>query len=472
MTLTFSEIEVVLSEIRSLIIEGILREVQQIDADTIILKFYSHHVTSSVLICVREGFSRIHLISKEKKSEIKTPSPFLMKLRKEIIGGRVRGLKLLYNDRVICFYFLRSGWLFHLLFECSGHHPNLFLLDSNFRIISMFKKSKSFKRDLTIGKVYERPIPLKEAQTEVMRFLQNDKSISAQIEEFFDERERENLLMKRVKNIKDFIKSSLRHEENKKLKIEEDLERSKNFEKMKEAGEAILLNLKNIKKGDEKLIINGKEINLDPSKTPCENAEWYFEKYKKLKNALPIIEERLKKCIEKNETYKEYLLKIKEKPVEEVLNEIENALRKEGFKREKEKKIKKERLPYLEFIARDGSKIFVGRNARDNEILTWKIARGKDIFFHTTSFSGSHVILCRDKKEYPGREAIEDASLLSSFFSKGKKEKTIEVSYTECKNLRKSKYGKKGSVRIIRSQTICVNPQCERLKELLAQKKC
>lgn len=110
------------------------------------------------------------------------------------------------------------------------------------------------------------------------------------------------------------------------------------------------------------------------------------------------------------------------------------------------------------FTSKSGKTILVGRNSRDNNYLTLKVAGPDDIFFHTTDFSGSHVILQLNSEE-PSRTDLEEAALLAAYYSKGKNKKVVKVDYTYRKYVSKPRKAPAGLVEIEKQKTIKVTKQ-------------
>lgn len=124
-----------------------------------------------------------------------------------------------------------------------------------------------------------------------------------------------------------------------------------------------------------------------------------------------------------------------------------------------------ERLPYRTFIAIDGSEILVGRSAKDNDALTFKVARGSDIFLHARDVPGSHVILCHRKKGPPQPEALLDAATLAAWQSKLREDSVVDVLWTEKKHVRKVK-GSPGLVQTAAARNIAVRRDPQRIERL------
>jgi predicted ribosome quality control (RQC) complex YloA/Tae2 family protein len=111
------------------------------------------------------------------------------------------------------------------------------------------------------------------------------------------------------------------------------------------------------------------------------------------------------------------------------------------------------------YVSGDGLDIFVGRTAKDNDHLTFKIAQPNDVWLHAADYGGSHVVVRNlTRKEIPHRTLIE-AAQLAAFFSQAKQNPKADVHYTQRKFVTKIKGAKPGLVRLQRFKTITVTPK-------------
>ncbi|MFN3568524.1 MAG: NFACT family protein, partial [Caldimicrobium sp.] len=231
----------------------------------------------------------------------------------------------------------------------------------------------------------------------------------------------------RRKKILKVVKDNIEKVTEKIKEFEVQIKEGEEAEMFKIKGETLLLNKENIKKGTEKVILpniyNSQElleIDLDPSLSPIENAQKYFKKYKKLKKGISILKEQKEKL--ENELY--YLnsldFAIENAKTLADLKEIEEELEKEGYlKKAKEQIIKREKKsePY-KFVSSDGFEIYVGKNNKQNETLTFQIAKTEDLWLHARGIPGAHVIIKTQGKEIP-ENTLYEASSLAAYFSKG-----------------------------------------------------
>ena len=254
----------------------------------------------------------------------------------------------------------------------------------------------------------------------------------------------------------------------KEQRLKEDLLKAENSEDLRLCGELLTANIHLIKPGDEKVTVtnyyDGSQvtIKLDPRFTPSKNAQQYFKKYGKSKTAIKEKQHQL----EANDEEIKYL--------DSVLSYLENsenvdeidALRKEleetGYIRKrkvpggfKEKKYKAE--PY-KYTLPNGMTVLVGRNNKENDILTLKTASPKDTWFHTKDIPGSHVILQNGSVE-PDAETIYAAASIAAYHSKARSSENVPVDYVDVKHIKKPNGAKPGMVVFTGNGTVWVNPK-------------
>ena len=108
----------------------------------------------------------------------------------------------------------------------------------------------------------------------------------------------------------------------------------------------------------------------------------------------------------------------------------------------------------------------VGRNNRQNDHLTKKIAAKNDLWLHIKDLAGSHVIIRNNSGQEIPVKTLEEAAVIAAFFSKGKNAKNVPIDYTQVKNVRKQKGAKPGLVYYDNYQTIYANPDPETVEKL------
>src|SRR5699024_7835746 len=140
-----------------------------------------------------------------------------------------------------------------------------------------------------------------------------------------------------------------------------------------------------------------------------------------------------------------------------------NNKKKEKIKKKKKKKKKTTNQKPEKFTAHDGTPIYVGRNNKQNEYVTHKLANKNDMWLHTLDIPGSHIII---KSNNPTQETIEEAAILSAHYSKAQGSASVPVDYTQVKYVKKPSGAKPGFVTYSNQKTLYVTPTEELVQAL------
>ncbi|WP_031516151.1 Rqc2 family fibronectin-binding protein [Desulfofalx alkaliphila] len=203
-------------------------------------------------------------------------------------------------------------------------------------------------------------------------------------------------------------------------------------------------------------------IDLDPQKTPSENAQYYFKKYVKSKNTLKAVQEQLKQAQQELNYLESIETAILQATNLSQLEEIETELISQGYikaKRDHKKKDRKglDKPQPLAYTSSDGFTILVGKNNRQNDYLTLRTAQSHDLWLHTKDIPGSHVVIRTEGRTVP-TSTLEEAAILAAYHSKARQSGSVPVDYTYIKHVRKPSGAKPGMVIYDNQQTIRVNP--------------
>lgn len=273
---------------------------------------------------------------------------------------------------------------------------------------------------------------------------ENVGSLSKLVESFYHNNSLRDRINQKASGFKKILTTKLNRLTNKYIAMNDELLNNQSKEDLKNYADLLSINIYKIEKGMKKISVgniydNMKdiEISLDEKKSPRENIEAYYKKYKKLKTADEIIKTELPKIEEEMKYIKQILETIEIITELNELSEIEEELISLGYVRKSKKnkqKLEKSK-PYI-FETDSGALIYVGKNNLQNENLTLKFANKNDIFFHAQDVPGSHVIL-------RGANLTEDdykiAGFLAGYYSYFKNEGYANVDYTEKKHIRKAK---------------------------------
>jgi len=267
-----------------------------------------------------------------------------------------------------------------------------------------------------------------------------------------------------------------------KLAIQEkELEATYDRERLRQLGDIVTANIHRIVKGqtmircedfyDEQM--KHIDIPISPILSPQQNAAKFYKDYTRMKNA----EKELTKQIElgENELYylKSVLEELSRAQTDGELEEIRRELQEGGYLRADagKKKMKQGKVPPMRFESTDGYPIYVGRNNRQNEELTFKLARKDDIWCHASKVHGSHVIISCGGTTPPD-DTITQAAQLAAYYSETSGGQNIPVDVTPVKQVKKIPNGKPGMVIYHSYKTVIANPYADIVvDELNAEKK-
>ncbi|APH05309.1 Rqc2 family fibronectin-binding protein [Bacillus weihaiensis] len=266
-------------------------------------------------------------------------------------------------------------------------------------------------------------------------------------------------------DLEKFILNELKKNEKKIQKLESTLDQAEKANEYQLFGELLTANLYSIKRGDKYAEVinyydeenNTVRIPLNTQKTPSENAQKYFSKYQKAKNSVEVIREQIK-LAESEIVYFDALAQQMESASPKDIEEIREELMEGGYIKQRQSRSKKKKTikPSLEsYIASDGTEIIVGKNNKQNDFLTNKVAARDEIWLHTKDIPGSHVVI---RSKSPSEETILEAANIAAYFSKAKNSSSVPVDFTAIRHVKKPSGSKPGFVIYDNQQTVYVTP--------------
>jgi predicted ribosome quality control (RQC) complex YloA/Tae2 family protein len=476
----------IVSEIKPLLLNRTPGKIFQFGALTLAIDFGLRD-EGYLLISVEPSMPRVHLIRRrvrdlEKQST--PPGPYALSLRKQLSNTTVRSVEKDAGDRIVRFGLAGADELGQaktrtLVAQLTGRSANLFLLDEEDLIIQLARTSHHNQ----IGDRYQRPAEKEpgartreDALGEKIRSGSFD-SASAAADDYFT-----SLLGKRAFDTKTSaaqanLRKRISRQEKLLTELQNDLATHAEGQQHKRIGDLLLANIGTAKrKGDRATLIDyfapdtpTIEIELDEQSTLPEEASRRFVQYSRSKRAANQINARIETArtglaaLESEQHTLEVVIAARD---EEALDKLssrrgasgsqsEPPARAGGSKRNRDIKIPGTRR----YISSDGFEILVGRAARDNDHLTFKVARPNDLWLHAADYGGSHVVVRNNtRKDLPHRTIIE-AAQLAAHFSQARKDPKVDVHYTQRKFVSKPKGAKPGLVRLLRAKNITVEPK-------------
>ena len=299
---------------------------------------------------------------------------------------------------------------------------------------------------------------------------ENFDSLSQLLDIYYKDKAERDRVKQQASELIRRVENELQKNRQKLKKQEKELLATENAEEFRQKGELLTTFLHQVPNDQDQVILENYYTNqpitiaLDKALTPNQNAQRYFKRYQKLKEAVKYLTD----LIEETKATILYL-----ESVETVLNqagldeiaEIREELIQTGFiRRRQREKIQKRQKPE-QYLASDGKTIiFVGRNNLQNEELTFKMARKEELWFHAKDIPGSHVVISGNLN--PTDEVKTDAAELAAYFSKGRLSNLVQVDMIEVKKLNKPTGGKPGFVTYTGQKTLRVTPEPEKIQSM------
>jgi predicted ribosome quality control (RQC) complex YloA/Tae2 family protein len=422
--------------------------------------------------------------------------PFFRRLVEELSGARLRRLEPAGGDRIVALEFdgTPRGERRTLVAELFGRHANLILLGGGDRVLDVLVPPPADTKNaarLELGVVWTppggAPKTAKEAHglaqmlagPEIASEAKPDPlaPLSFLVQERLGREVAELALARARRTLVERVQRKLERARSLEKGLEQRLAASSDAERVRLDGEALKVHLHEVARGAKEVVLvdpfdaSGatRRIELDPRRGPRENVEWLFERYRKLLRAQESVAEELAGCRAKVAAL-ERLLTDADGPDPEAVDARAVAAglldpRQEAD--ERKRAAPEPRKPYRSFRGSKGSEIRVGRSAKDNDELSLHHCRGNDVWLHTASAPGSHVVLCVEKNAEPDSDEVLDAAHLAAHFSPLREARRVDVHVARCKDVHKPRGAKPGLVTLSGGKVLTVRVQPERLARLL-----
>ena len=472
-------------ELNACLSGGKIDAVSQPSKDLLIITVRAQGQTLRLLLCVSPSYARAHITRHEyeKPSE---PPMFCMLLRKHITGAVIESVERPVNDRVLKFnlnYCDEFGKAYResLIIEMIPGKMNVILVGEDGIIIDCIYRRgfepEMYRRNFP-GMIYHFPKPPEgfEAPKEEKFESSDYGSLSEFLDEYYYEREKKELLLRRTKELRTHLTSAQKRITKKLVLQRAELKNTESREKFRHMADLITANIYRIKKGDKSLICEDfykegspiTEIPLDELKSPQDNAKKYYKEYSKLKTA----EGYLTELIIKGEAQLDYIESALDelsrsesnRDIEGIKAELiaSGILKDRNYSKRGNKNSSKSKKPQpkaqinpLKLETKNGLDILIGRNNLENDELTFKVARKTDIWFHVKDIHGSHVIL-KTAGSSPEERDILEAAKAAKDNSKARDAQNVEVDYTDVRYVKKPAGALPGKVIYTNQKTVII----------------
>lgn len=452
MSLTYGELSLLVEEIAPQLLGASLFSVEEVDRWRWIFNFSNKKEELPLFVCVEHPFLRFHLLSRKGKTKT---SPFQVQMQNALSGMRLQKMKLIEGDRILILDFSKENQCTTLVLELFSRTPNVYVLDEKQNILhSMHPVNK------------ERYTFPQSSPSQTGGKGEHSCS-SREVEERYFKKEKEFEFQKAKDQILRKLRVKRKALEKKRSQIQEDLEKAQQWESIQHQADLLQSNYHLLSKHSTQVNVWDWEINQevtipwDPRLTPEKGVARYYKKAKKLHLSLHHHQKRLEETGHEIEKLNETISTVE---FVETLKELTPWFSpKEGIKTPA--KTRGSSLPFRRFFSKQGWEILVAKTAKENERLTFSHAKGTDWWFHARNCPGSHVVLRVPKKgQIPQDQDLKEAAFLALFFSKEKGDG--EVSYTQCKYLKKIKGAAPGKVSMQKEKVLFIRRDPHLLSEI------
>ncbi|GEK27730.1 NFACT RNA binding domain-containing protein [Furfurilactobacillus siliginis] len=303
--------------------------------------------------------------------------------------------------------------------------------------------------------------------------MQNFESLSILLDFFYQDRAERERVNEQAGNLIHIVRNELKKNRSKFKKLQQTMAETEHADEFRIKGELLTTYLYQVKRGMTSISLPNfydndtpMTITLSNQIGPSQNAQKYFNRYQKLKNAVAFVTEQLAKTQEEIDYLSNIQAQIELASPKDI-NEIRLELQQQGYIRVHQKRgAKKPRLQISQpeqFHSTDGTLISVGKNNLQNDKLTLHTAKKTDLWFHVKNIPGSHVIVHSDN---PTEQTIEEAASLAAYFSKARDSASVPVDYVNVKRIHKPNGAKPGFVIYEGQHTAYVTPTTDLVKRL------
>ncbi len=458
-------------------------------------------LVAKVRISADSDAPRLHLQTSRQSHPDGPVGPFYRRVSADLVGARLRKLTQVARDRIVAFEFEDSacGERRVLLAELTGRHANLLLLGPNERLLDVLSApapgSKAAAR-LRLGEPWKEPDGRAREDEDVsLRELLGDEcegAAQADANARPDPRAPLSWLVERrlgpavaqaahERAVRELRERLARRQERTQSLLRGLKQRAAavdNAERVRRDGELLKAHLAQLTRGQSSVTLPdffdesgaARTLELDPRRSPHENLEHYFERYKKLIRSAESVAREIELAEQRAAELERALSELNAPDADTGALEaawVEQGLLEAPQSTPKRKEAPAPRKPYHSFRGVRGSEILVGRNARDNDELSVRICRGNDVWLHTADAPGSHVVLRMAGKAEPDAEELLDAAHLAVHFSPLRGATRANVHVARGKDVHKPKGAKPGLVTLSGGKTLALRLQPERLQRLL-----
>ncbi len=471
MAMSRSEIQAVVDSLSEKIAGGHVQKIRQSGEALISFEIRAPGKSHILIVSCERGFSRIHLTEDKPPCE---PSPprFCSGLRKHLSGGLLESLECAENDRIVTMRVKRAGQHALLVCELFPRGGNIILLDGQGVIIDAARRSDKVKS----REKYVLPEAPEQPDDKPPRDF-GEGDIAFAVGDYYRQligRKRRDEFISRLSGA---LKRHGKRTKKYLRKLEDELRGLGDIDEQQRLADNFAAAMHAHRKGMTVMAVTdiygegAAEIPLDPALSGPQNLEKLYSKAKRNRRKKKALAIRIEDIQKQAAILEEFDEDLDQAVGMDDLRDLEDKLIAAQLlaKRAAGKKRRDQASGPTRYTSKDGFEILVGRSSKENDELTFKMARGNDWWFHAVGMTGSHVIVRAPKDKPLSQEALLDAATLAVLKSKLARQGGGEIMYAQRKYLRKAKDGPAGKAVVQNEKVINLHLDDKRVKRLKGQ---
>jgi predicted ribosome quality control (RQC) complex YloA/Tae2 family protein len=469
-------IKAIIEEIAPMLTGRMMGKVFQLSRVALAIDFRTHD-GRYLFISVEPSQPGIYMIERrvrELEKQTLTTQPFALVLRKHLGGAKLVSLLKDEADRIVRFSFDASDEIGNrferqLIAQLTGKAANLLLLNEQGYIIDTLRPPRGDGQE--IGNLY-RPPPMhkSEAAATVPFEQENFSTLSEAADNYYRELGEARRFDSRAATARARLRREIAQREKLRAHLDKDLKGHGNADEHKRMGDLLLANIGNVKRHGNKVTLTDYyaenepliELEVDENSTLQAEAARRFSRYTKARRAAEEIAQRraaLENELEALRAREAELESIISARDEAALESFDGDAKHQTRSTSGRQKSSSDVPGARRYRSSDGYEILVGRAARDNDHLTFRVARPYDLWLHAADYPGSHVIVRNPTRADVPHRTIIEAAQLAAHFSQARRDAKVDVHYTQRKFLSKPKGAAPGLVRMSSFRSITVEPR-------------
>ena len=473
MGMTAADLALAVGEAAPLLEGASVQRVDQPTALSLCLKARSPGRSVWLFASAHPRFGRLHLAPRRIRGG--KPKRFGQYLRRHVERAEIAGLRSLPGERIVELDLAGPGDVTRLVFELFGRNGNIIALRDDGTIADALRIVKGKRRRIAAGEVYAAtPSGGAPPNAGPDAGALAAESAGAYFHELYEGLEAEEAFESRRRCLLSSLERARGGAEKRIAAAEEASRAAGRAQGLRRQGELLKANLFRVARGESRVTVQDffdeslpdVFLDLNARLSPQANVERLFRVARKLERGLAEAEARRADA----EARLAEISRLEREAAGAGAAEFDGlARRAEALCGEGRGRDRAGRGGPRRFVSADGLEILVGRDAAENERLTFRMAKGDDLWLHVRGESGSHVVVCLGKGRSAPGQTLVDAATLAAHFSGARGRPRVEVDYTRARYVRKPRKAQRGEALLTRGKTLALRVERDRLARLLGR---